>query len=110
MSPPATKTIVRWGLDKLRPHPRQGQLFLDPSEGEVQELAEDMRRNGQLSPGEAPPDGTLVCGHKRLAAARKLGWAEITVRVRDALDGAPVAAEKRLIEDNLTRRQLGPLE
>jgi ParB family chromosome partitioning protein len=104
------KKIENWKLERLSPHPRQGQFFLDPTTQEVKELAADLQRNGQLQPVEALPDGTIVAGHKRLAAARLLGWAELTVWVRDDLADDPAAAERRLIEDNLNRRQLGPLE
>jgi ParB-like chromosome segregation protein Spo0J len=106
---PNDKRIERRALDDLKPHPRQSALFSQPPEGEVKELADDLRRNGQQTPVEALPDGTLLCGHKRVAAARQLGWAEVDVWVREDLAGDPVTAEQRLIEDNLNRRQLGPL-
>jgi ParB-like chromosome segregation protein Spo0J len=104
-----TRKVKRWAVDRLRPHPKQGQYFANPPPHEVEELAADMKANGQLQPVEALPDGTVIAGHKRLAAARLLGWPEIDVWVRADLAGDPAAAERRLIEDNLNRRQLGPL-
>jgi ParB/RepB/Spo0J family partition protein len=108
--PNGDKQILRWEIAKLQPHPRQAGLFRPPPEHEVAELADDMKRNGQLQPVEILPDGVLIAGHKRVAAATLLGWAEVDVWVRDDLANDPVAAERRLIEDNLYRRQLGPLE
>ncbi len=55
------------------------------------------------------PDGVIIAGHKRVAAAKSLGWAEVAAWVRDDLVGDDAAVERRLVEDNLTRRQLGPL-
>jgi ParB family transcriptional regulator, chromosome partitioning protein len=103
------KRIEQWPLERLTPHPKQGLLFSNPPESEVKELAADLQRNGQLQPVEALPNGTTIAGHKRTAAAKRLGWTEITVWVREDLANDPAAAEKRLIQDNLNRRQLGPL-
>ncbi len=61
-------------------------------------------------PLEILPDGTILCGHRRRAAAMLLGWETIDVVVRHDLAGqGEEAAERRLIEDNLDRRQMGPL-
>jgi ParB/RepB/Spo0J family partition protein len=100
------RKVERWGLDRLRPHPKQGQYFASPTPHELKELAADLEANGQLQPVEILPDGTILCGHRRVAAARLLGWAAVDLWVRD-LD--PAAAERRLIEDNVHRRQLGKL-
>ncbi|MDB5309431.1 MAG: ParB domain protein nuclease [Gemmataceae bacterium] len=101
--------IESWPLDRLKPHPRQAALFGDTTEEEIRTLAEDLRRHGLQHPVEALPDGTLVCGHRRVAAAQLLGWDEIRVRIRADLAADPAAAETRLIQDNLMRRQLSPL-
>jgi ParB-like chromosome segregation protein Spo0J len=106
-----TKRLERRKLADLKPHPRQAGLFHDAHhDPEDKDLAEDMRLNGLQCPVEALPDGTVVCGHRRTRAARSLGWDEIDVWVRDDLVDRPEAAELRLIEDNLNRRHLGPLE
>jgi ParB/RepB/Spo0J family partition protein len=93
----------------LRPHPRQTVYFPAASEAEVEELVADMHTNGQLTPIEILPDNTIIAGHKRTTAARLLGWTEVRVWVREDLAHDPVAVERRLIEDNLNRRQLGPI-
>jgi len=102
------KRLEVWDITRLKPHPKQGKYF-SVTPQVLQELAEDLKRNGQLQPVEAVPDGTLIAGHKRVAAAKLLGWREISVWVRDDLAQDPAAAERRLIEDNLNRGQLGPL-
>jgi len=102
------KKIVTWPLDKLKPHPKQSFYFREPTLHEVEDLAEHMR-GGLINPVEALPDATVLCGHKRVKAAALLGWTEITVWVRNDLADDPVAAERRLVEDNVNRRQMGPL-
>src|SRR5690349_3061937 len=109
MASDGNRTIVKWQVDDFRPHPRQGHLFAAPTPHEIAELAADMQQNGQLSPVEILPNGTIIAGHNRIAAARLLGWKEVSVWVRHDLAGNPVAAERRLIVDNLTRRQLGAM-
>jgi ParB/RepB/Spo0J family partition protein len=104
------REIVGWRVADLRPHPRQAELFPEAPEHEIAELADDMQRNGQLMPIECLPDGkTIIAGHRRTAAARLLGWETLQVWVRDDLADDPAAVERRLIEDNLNRRQLGRL-
>jgi ParB/RepB/Spo0J family partition protein len=107
---PNAKRLEKWKLAALKPHPGQAGLFHaaahDPGD---KELAESMSK-GLDHPVEVLPDGTIVCGHRRTRVAQSLGWDEIDVWVRDDLAGDRAAAELRLIEDNLNRRQLGPLE
>ena len=105
-----SRTIEKWQLSTLKPHPKQSTLFADAPPHEIEELAADIKLNGQLTPIEILRDGTIITGHKRVAAARFLGWTELDVWVRDDLEAeGAVAVERRLIDDNLNRRQLGPL-
>jgi ParB family chromosome partitioning protein len=107
--PTNDRKIERWAVDRLRPHPKQGQYFPDARIHEVAELAADMKANGQLQAVEILPDGTILCGHRRVAAARLLGWVEVIAWVRHDLGDDPAVAEMRLITDNVLRRQLGKL-
>jgi ParB-like chromosome segregation protein Spo0J len=104
------QTIENRPIAALRPHPRQHEIFHPPLPFEIDELAADLTQNGQLTPVEVLPCGTIIAGHKRVAAAGSLGWNEIQVWVRHDLAHNPGLAVERLIEDNLLRRQLGPLE
>lgn len=72
---------------------RHGALRLRSPEAE-RELAQSLRRHGQLSAAVAVRDGAaleLVDGFKRLAAARALGWTRLRVRAVD-LDAAAAKA------------------
>lgn len=107
----ATVTIIARKLDCLKPHPQQKELFPPLSDIELQCLADDLKKNGLRYPAEILPDGTIVCGHQRVAAAKLLGWAEIDCIVRHDLAAAGNdAIERHLIDDNLNRRQLAELD
>lgn len=102
--------IARWKLSKLYEHPQQAALFGDTSDVELAALVANIKKHGLRIPVEIMPDGTIICGHQRVRAARRLGWQEIDVIVRHDLVGAGEDAVKTLlIQDNLLRRQLSPL-
>jgi ParB-like chromosome segregation protein Spo0J len=70
-----------------------------------------MKARGQKEPLEILPNGTIVCGHQRVRAARLLDWEEIDVWVNHELaDQGQLAIEQRLIEDNILRRNLDRLD
>jgi ParB family chromosome partitioning protein len=50
--------------------------------GDIAALAASMKVLGLLHPIVVTPDGLLVCGERRLRAARLLGWKTIPVTVR----------------------------
>lgn len=98
-------------VSQLAPHPKQHQCFEDLPDAELQQLAESMRKCGLNHAIEILPDDTIICGHQRVRAARLLGWDDIDVIIRHDLAAAgDEAVEERLVEDNLIRRQLTPLE
>ena len=75
-------------------------------------LADDMKKRGLVQPVLVRPrtDGAgfdIVCGHRRLAAARKLGWTSIPAVIRDLSD-----KEAYLINmtENVQREDLSPGE
>ncbi|MCC6421223.1 MAG: ParB N-terminal domain-containing protein [Gemmataceae bacterium] len=103
-------TPVYWPISRLRPHPRQADLCHDLCKEDVEELARDLDANGQRVPVEVLPDGTILCGHQRVRALLLLGRKRVWVVVRYDLAGDEVAAELRLIEDNLHRRQHSALD
>ncbi|MHB1063607.1 MAG: ParB/RepB/Spo0J family partition protein [Georgenia sp.] len=53
--------------------------------GDIDELAASIDRDGLLQPITITPDGALVCGARRLAAIKKLGWMKINVWVRSGI-------------------------
>ncbi len=97
-------------ISDLTRHPRQDANFHPLSDDELARLADDMKQSGQRTPIEVTPDGRIIDGHQRLRAARKLGWATVTVVVRYDLVGDEAAIERRMIEANLNRRQLDVLD
>lgn len=110
MSDNSNKEVVKVRVASLKAHPRQSEVFHDLSEAEVEALAEDMRRNGQQTPVELLPDGTIICGHQRVRAARMLGWDTVRVKFRSDLKALGEGAVfERLVSDNLVRRQLDRL-
>ena len=95
---------------RLKDHPKQAEMFGNLPDAEFDAFVADMAENGQDTPVEVLPDGTIITGHQRVRAARKLGWKEIAVVVRHDLAAAgPAAVEEHFINDNLLRRQLTPL-
>lgn len=53
--------------------------------GDIDALADSIRREGLLQPITVTPDGALVCGRRRLEALRKLGYRSTNVWVRQNL-------------------------
>jgi ParB family chromosome partitioning protein len=107
---PSKKQIVIRPVERLKPHPFQNQFFTDPTEAELAKLMESMARDGQLTPIEITPDNEVICGRRRLLAAQKLEWTELECWIRtDLVEHGEDAIKRRLIEDNITRQQLGKL-
>lgn len=97
-------------LSRLKPHPQQAAIFGDVPEAELDALAADMAEHGQRDPVEILPDGTIIAGHQRVRAAKKLRWKEVDVIVRHDLAAAGTEAiEAYFVTSNLIRRQLTPL-
>lgn len=73
--------------------------------GDIQALATSIKRHGLLHPVVVKKDRTLVAGHRRLEAARRLGWKEIPVTVIDVED--LLSAER---DENTERKDFTPTE
>src|SRR5207245_8494502 len=75
---------THWPAAKLRPSPLNPRGELDPAG--IDELAASITahaaQGGILQPLLVTPYGTVVAGHRRLAAARRLGLMELPVIVR----------------------------
>ena len=65
-----------WPLDRLVPSPHNARTH---SDAQVAEIAGSIRAFGFTNPILAAEDGGVIAGHGRLAAARKLGLAEVPV-------------------------------
>ena len=101
-------------LRDLPPYPDQEQFFASPPDDDLAELANDIDRHVEASAEIMPagnaaglPDGTIICGHQRVRALRKLKQTEIKVLVRyDLLRASADEVCVEFLRDNLIRRQL----
>ena len=70
--------------------------------GDIAELAESLRRFGQMSPIVINEQNELIAGGRRLEAARSLGWDSIEAVVADVTD--ELVKLEYEVEENLQRR------
>ncbi|MFT4213261.1 MAG: ParB N-terminal domain-containing protein [Microbacterium sp.] len=77
--------------------------------GDLDALAESIARDGLLQPLTVTIDGVLVCGARRLAAIKLLGWRTVSVWVRSGISGrlGHLLAEQ---DDNVLHKDLTPVE
>ncbi|MGO2193957.1 MAG: ParB N-terminal domain-containing protein [Brachybacterium sp.] len=71
---------LEWVVDSIRVGRRHRTEL-----GDIDELASVIERDGLLQPITITPDGVLVCGARRLAAIKRLGWKKVNVWVRSGL-------------------------
>lgn len=110
---PKDKVSTRqtWEIAKLKPHPVQDFYFADPTPEELSRLAQDIKKNGLQHAPEILPDGTILRGHTRIEALKKLKHTKVEVIVQtDLAEQGEQAVLNYLIDDNLNRRQMSPLE
>ncbi|MGV1005516.1 MAG: ParB N-terminal domain-containing protein [Candidatus Nanopelagicales bacterium] len=73
--------------------------------GDLDALVASIGRDGLLQPITITPDGMLICGARRLAAIRRLGWKTVNVWVRSGISttlGLLLAEQ----DDNLLHKPL----
>lgn len=77
--------------------------------GDIDALAASIDEHGLLQPITISPDGTLICGRRRLAAVQRLGWTKVNVWVRS---GISTQLEHLLAEqhENTDRLPYNPIE
>jgi ParB/RepB/Spo0J family partition protein len=104
--------LVDLPIEKIESNPFNPRA--NRSSSDVDRLARSLERNGQLSPVRVRQSSRhqdkfeLVFGHRRVAAARKLGWNSIRAElVSSASD--QIAAVESLIE-NLERKDISDYE
>jgi ParB family chromosome partitioning protein len=76
--------------------------------GDIGSLMKSMKTYGLLNPIIINPNNELIAGHRRLEAARRLGWETITAAVMSKND--ELQKLELEIEENLHRRNLTPDE
>ncbi|WP_232548368.1 ParB N-terminal domain-containing protein [Propioniciclava soli] len=77
--------------------------------GDIDALAASIERDGLLQPITITIDGVLICGARRLAAIKQLGWRTVNVWVRSGLSDrlGQLLAEQ---DDNTLHKPLSQLE
>src|SRR3954451_13270057 len=76
---------------------------------DIEPLMASIKKLGLLQPVTITPDGVLVCGARRLAAVKRLGWRTLKVWVRSGISDEL----NRLLsqqDENEQRKPLDPLE
>ena len=70
--------VERWPVDKLVPYARNSRTHSDT---QVAQIAASIKEWGWTTPVLVSEDGTLIAGHGRVMAARKLGLQEVPVMI-----------------------------
>ena len=93
-------------VDKLNPHPKNGYFF-DDIEGEPWvAFLESIETSGVIEPIiVSAPDLTIVSGHQRVRACKKLGIKQVAVEERSFESEDEIL--KQLIETNIRQRGVG---
>ena len=93
------ESIEKWPIDRLRPYERNARTHSDE---QIRQIARSIEEFGFVSPILVGADGTIIAGHGRLEAARRLGMKTVPVIVLDHLTEAQrralVIADNRLAE------------
>jgi ParB family chromosome partitioning protein len=71
--------------------------------GDIPGLAESMKRYGQINPITVTQKNVLIAGHRRLEAAKYLGWKTIGVVVADVTD--KITRLEYELEENIQRQE-----
>ncbi len=89
-------------VDLLKPHPRNGEYFDDPTPEEYEQIKRSVAEHGIRDPLKVLPDYTVVAGCVRLRVAKELGFAYVPVEIWDV---SGEEAEYLLVADNEERRE-----
>ena len=74
--------------------------------GDIQELSEDIKKNGLINPPTINKEYRLLAGERRLRACKLLGWTQIEVHMLDTKDEAH-DLDVELSENNMRRNFTG---
>ncbi|MFW5728044.1 MAG: ParB N-terminal domain-containing protein [bacterium] len=72
--------------------------------GDLTPLVESIRKHGLLNPIVVTGRKELVAGHRRLEAAKQLGWKTVPVRYVDTADAADLVEME--LDENIKRKNL----
>ena len=88
-------------VSELRTNPLSTAIYGEHED--ISDLIESIMQHGLLAPLVVKPDGTILSGHRRFAAIRRLGWQEVECSVYEPKDAAE--EEIYVIEANRTRQK-----
>ena len=88
-------------VSELRTNPLSTAIYGEHED--ISDLVESIMQHGLLAPLVVKPDGTILSGHRRFAAIRRLGWQEVECSVYEPKDAAE--EEIYVIEANRTRQK-----
>ena len=94
-----TEASVQFDVDKIIIRKRVRKNL-----GDLSSLMDSLRRHGLLNPVVINNKNELVAGHRRVEAARRLGWKTIEVRIVDNDDPGDLVEME--IEENTQRKNL----
>jgi ParB family chromosome partitioning protein len=72
--------------------------------GDLTPLVESIRKHGLLNPIVVTGRHELVAGHRRLEAAKRLGWKTVPVRYVDSSEAADLVEME--LDENIKRKNL----
>jgi hypothetical protein len=107
---PAGMRIIELPLEEID---LKNELFRISHELESAPLLDSIRESGQLNPLVIQEDGshkTIVCGFRRIRAMRRLGMTRALTRISRGGECSPGRLFDLALRDNLSHRQLDPLE
>jgi ParB family chromosome partitioning protein len=103
-----TVQVTTRPVSSLKPWQYAVELFGNLAEEEFRELVRSVSEHGVLVPLVVRPDGTILCGHQRVRAARQAGLQEVPCIEVDP--PSEEACKLIAIDDNLKRRHLSPID
>jgi ParB-like chromosome segregation protein Spo0J len=89
--------VENWEISKLKPFEKNAKLH---PEEQIDEICASIRKFGYRKPIEILADGTIINGHGRTMACKKLGLSNIPAIVIDDMSDAEIRAYR--IADNKT--------
>lgn len=87
-------------INQLRPHPENDKIYGDHADSE---LIESVKSKGILNPLLVTRDGTIINGHRRFEAARRVGMQSVPVVMFQSDDTLDIL--EALIESNRQRQK-----
>ncbi len=99
------QALEYWPLSQLKPNPLNPRGPVDPSS--VEDLAASIRSKGILEPLIVTPDGWIVAGHRRQAAAKLAGLTVAPIVIRELSKAEQLEI---MLAENLQREDLSPVQ